>query len=1159
MKLDRSSLTVAFAIVPLILIGGSIAKASESIALDQIGAEAQKQYSGEGVSITPTAGGSQLEASFQMLEGEVTDEGLWLSSKTGTEEKFRVVATTIGRATQPAPGKLTFATHGRVEVAEEVSRFIRPGLIEEYRVSVDGIRQDFLVASRPAGEGLLALKLDVEGARAEVAPFGAKLILNESGHEFAYSKLHVTDATGRVLEARMEVPADDQLRVVVDDLGAVYPVRVDPVFSQVNWLMLNTGIPGVNGIVRAIVVPEFSSEIYVGGDFTFAGKTTVSRVARWNGFQWESLGEQQFNGTVRALAFLNGSLIAGGDFTQYGNPFGGQLMNHVASWNGSNWQPLSGGTDDVVRALTVCDDQINPPYLCVGGDFAMASGVLDTSRIAKWDGSVWSPFGTGMDGPVRALAWNNNALYAGGSFTLASGVAGTANIAKWDGAAWSALGTGVDGAVNALAGYSPNSGTPLLFVGGDFQNAGGNPANYLAQWNDTSWSAVGSGSDLDGSVHALALFDTNNFGGPQIHVGGAFTTAGPPDTNRVATWTGSFWSNAGAGFALDGDVLALAVTEPDFANGDLYAGGAFKRANGVDVNSIVKSQFSSQWAALGSGLSSAVRAVAVNSLTNEVFVGGDFVFEENVGQKASHVARWNGGQWERLGEGVNGPVHALLIHSSDLYAGGTFDVAGFSPANNMAKWDGGQWSALGAGMNGTVRALAWSGTDLCAGGDFTSAGGTANVNRIAKWNGTAWSALGAGMDGEVSALTADGVNIYAGGDFATPATRIAKWDGSAWSALGAGMNQQVHVLALNGGDLFAGGDFTTPGNHIAKWDGSAWSALGAGLDGPVKAMAVNFNNLFVGGNFTIAGGISSNNIAKWNGSAWTPFSNMDGSVLALGTNSQYEIFAGGGFFYTQENIFVSDKFPSPFFARGILSQPNIVVTSSSAFETIALGTTGSEKTFTIGNTGGETLILGTIISDGPGAAEFILDASAAASTVDPGGTTSFTVTFAPAGLTSGTRAATGHIPTNQLSNNPFNVNLSAIGLSTTADVDTDGLNDWAEFGFAPLGFDWQVSQPELVSNLFSNLGNAQTNVNDSGFYSFEQIQALNLGPPLLEQSGPGQFKLTIGVEKSTTLDPASFLPFSLTAPGTTTNFVDGKLEFLFASPDDAAFLQLRAD
>jgi len=75
---------------------------------------------------------------------------------------------------------------------------------------------------------------------------------------------------------------------------------------------------------------------------------------------------------------------------------------------------------------------------------------------------------------VSALAVSGGTLYAGGGFTTAGG--STANsIAQWDGSSWSALGSGMNFAVNALA----VSGS-TLYAGGDFITAGGKVSAFAA-------------------------------------------------------------------------------------------------------------------------------------------------------------------------------------------------------------------------------------------------------------------------------------------------------------------------------------------------------------------------------------------------------------------------------------------------------------------------------------------------------------------------------------------------------------------------------------------------------------------------------------------------------------------------------------------------------
>jgi hypothetical protein len=166
-----------------------------------------------------------------------------------------------------------------------------------------------------------------------------------------------------------------------------------------------------------------------------------------------------------------------------------------------------------------------------------------------------------MNSSVNALAVSGSDLYAGGYFTTAGGSAAN-HIAKWNGSSWSALGSGmnIDGSVNALA----ISGSDL-YAGGRFSTAGGSNALHIAKWDGSSWSALGSG--MDDQVLALAV------SGGDVYAGGSFTTAGGSTANRIAKWNGSSWSALGSG--MDGSVFALAVS-----GSDLYAGGDFTTAGG---------------------------------------------------------------------------------------------------------------------------------------------------------------------------------------------------------------------------------------------------------------------------------------------------------------------------------------------------------------------------------------------------------------------------------------------------------------------------------------------------------------------------------------------------------------------------------------------------
>jgi hypothetical protein len=112
--------------------------------------------------------------------------------------------------------------------------------------------------------------------------------------------------------------------------------------------------------------------------------------------------------------------------------------------------------------------------------------------VERWDGTSWSPLGT-MSGLVYAVAaMPNGDVVAGGTLTQASGSA-VQSIARWDGVTWSPLGAGLTHpagpGVNALT-VLPNSD---LVACGQFDHAGGTPAQNIARWDGTVWSPLASG------------------------------------------------------------------------------------------------------------------------------------------------------------------------------------------------------------------------------------------------------------------------------------------------------------------------------------------------------------------------------------------------------------------------------------------------------------------------------------------------------------------------------------------------------------------------------------------------------------------------------------------------------------------------------------------
>ena len=137
------------------------------------------------------------------------------------------------------------------------------------------------------------------------------------------------------------------LVVVVHDAEAVYPVWIDPTFSDDNWISMG-GIPGANEAVKAAVV-DGSGNLYIAGSFTIVGDVFVNRIAKWNGSSWSALGAGM-NEHVRALAVSGSDVYAGGGFTMAG----GSAANYIAKWNGSSWSAMGSGMNNFgVYALAV--------------------------------------------------------------------------------------------------------------------------------------------------------------------------------------------------------------------------------------------------------------------------------------------------------------------------------------------------------------------------------------------------------------------------------------------------------------------------------------------------------------------------------------------------------------------------------------------------------------------------------------------------------------------------------------------------------------------------------------------------------------------------------------------------------------------------------------
>jgi hypothetical protein len=428
---------------------------------------------------------------------------------------------------------------------------------------------------------------------------------------------------------------------------------------------------------------------------------------------------------------------------------------------------------------------------------------------------------------------------------------------------------------------------------------------------------------LPGANGAVLVIATQ---GNATYVGGSLITAiGNVVATNIAKWDGQTWTALGSGISSAGQAMVFGIAFG--TNDDVYAGGVFTSAGGVNATNIARWNGVS-WSPLGGGVSVSVSAIVVDG--SQVYVGGAFTNAGSVSTKG--LARWDGTNWYSVGGGVDAPtntaVYALLMDGNNLYAGGTFTNAGGQAINRIAKWDGTNWSALGSGITGStnayVKTIVKSGTNLFVAGYFTNAGGVAATN-IARWDGANWWPEGIGISTPVSALAVKGPFVFAGGTFTNAGgitvSNVARWDGTNWSNIGglssasstgaAGTYDYTLAVDQRGG-LLAGGYFTLAGSvsvqSMARWDGTNWGTLGtdscAGMAGyslfTVYGLAAGTNALYAGGFFTMAGHTVVNQVGKWDGTNWSVLGagivgNMTlGRVVGLALNGS-DLYVGGTF------------------------------------------------------------------------------------------------------------------------------------------------------------------------------------------------------------------------------------------------------------------------
>ncbi|MCX6292142.1 MAG: T9SS type A sorting domain-containing protein [Bacteroidetes bacterium] len=327
-------------------------------------------------------------------------------------------------------------------------------------------------------------------------------------------------------------------------------------------------------------------------------------------------------------------------------------------------------------------DRVNS-ILYVGGPLTQVDTLQNVWKVAQWHEGVWQRVGPSSvlnplhSGHVNCLAFIDNVLYEGGGYPSQM------TIGYFDGITWQQLGSGVNRASGAEV-YSIDSMFGDIYFCGNFvidsTQVGGDTVNCVTRWDGTHLQPLGTPphagvyATWTTGYDARSLYRFNN----EIFISGYFTMAGTiPINNSIARWDGANWMTAGTHNYVD----AICFLE---YNGELYCGGwgGIQKWNGTDwvmFAPTVNSTSPWNW------------VLAMTVYNNELVVGGGFSSIDGVA--ANNIAKWDGTSWSTFDSGFylttsigNSGLTGLAVMDGNLFACGTFDMAGHTPAHSIARW-----------------------------------------------------------------------------------------------------------------------------------------------------------------------------------------------------------------------------------------------------------------------------------------------------------------------------------------------------------------------------------------------------------------------------------------------------------------------------------------
>jgi hypothetical protein len=330
-----------------------------------------------------------------------------------------------------------------------------------------------------------------------------------------------------------------------------------------------------------------------------------------------------------------------------------------------------------------------------------------------------------------------------------------------------------------------------LYVVGQFDSAGGLPANNIAMWDGSNWHNLGSGiqfiyqsESYNPSVYGICVYKG------RLYVSGYFNIAGGVNCNNIAAWDGNSWSAISNSIYYQYGVgVGKLVTDGThiFTN----CGPSIWQYDGKDWYGFMAYSYIEQFGCF----QNFSRCYDLYINNNTLVVGGAFLSDTVIYNSITanltpkhDIAYYNigSGVWTSPTDnlGYNG-VYALLNFNNTLYAASGSLVTWSAYGNSLVATPGGVTYA-------TIQCLASYHGYLFAGGAFTNITdihSTIPANNIVKWNGYNMQigTLGSGLSWSknvndmplVNAMVVYNGSLYVAGQFDSAdgqsANNIAIW------------------------------------------------------------------------------------------------------------------------------------------------------------------------------------------------------------------------------------------------------------------------------------------------------------------------------------------------------------------------------------------------